>query len=137
MLIEHWAPIEADFRRFYQLDLPAAIFGANPVSARQFGSLVQALPVDSALARALDPDHQEWRNTEELLAILAEVSHATYRLLWAVNTKPNTPRPEPLEIPRPGQQGRAYEPRSRRASSAEIAAFFGAGQVVYVSEEER
>src|SRR5882672_12917137 len=72
LIVTHFDTLEADFTRYYQTDLPAAIWGPNPISARRLGVLVRALPPDSALGRELTP-HSGWGAVEELLATAIEL----------------------------------------------------------------
>lgn len=128
MIIDHFAAIEADFQRFYALNLPDALWGRRRMSARRLASLVRMIPSDSATARA----SSGWSNLEELLALNAELSHATWRLLAIVHSKEGAKIPDPLQIPRPG---RADEPAGPSKSSAsEVTAFFGAEVIVVESE---
>lgn len=114
MLIEHWPAIEADFRRFYHLDLPDLVFGSHPATARRIEVLIGALPAESTLiAQDLDPGHRGWGNTEELLALLLETT-------VAVNSKPG----KRFEVPRP------YRPAApKMATAEEMRAFFGGAYV--------
>jgi hypothetical protein len=52
-LDEYWGPVEADFRRFYRLDLREACWGPEALGVRHLHSLVRNLPADSALAYAV------------------------------------------------------------------------------------
>lgn len=114
MLVEHWPAIEADFRRFYQLDLPDLVFGEHPATARRLEVLIGGLPADSSLiAQDLDPEHRGWGNAEELLALLLET-------FVAVNSKPGGR----FEVPRPY---RAAKPKM--ATAEEMRSFFGGSYV--------
>lgn len=121
MILEHFTELEADFLRFYGVDLPEALWGPAPVSARRFRVLLEALPRESALVRGFDPHNGAWGNTEELLAVLAEQVDAGNRLFFAAHAKKGTRPPKPLEIRRPGQ----VQQRRRQSSPAEVARFFG------------
>lgn len=67
--------------------------------------LIEGLPNDSALHRAIDPDGvgAGWTREAHLLAVLAEVSDVTNAILIKVNSKDTGRKMEPLRIPRPGQ----------------------------------
>jgi len=52
ILSHHWGPLEADFVRYYQLDLRHACFGRRQIGARRLGVLIGGLPVDSAFMRS-------------------------------------------------------------------------------------
>ena len=49
MLIWAWAELEADFQRYYQLNLNAEVFNRR-LTDRRFLTLVAGLPADSAYA---------------------------------------------------------------------------------------
>lgn len=51
-VVNHWDSVEADFQRFYGIDL-RAYFGRE--SVRRIWVLVKALPADAALWRAAPP----------------------------------------------------------------------------------
>lgn len=110
--------LEADFTRYYQIDLPAAVWGPGPISARRFRSLVRGLPQDSALSRELNPEWSGWGNVEELLATTIEVVDLGNRILHAAYCK--EPHPDPIEIRRPGRTPE----RPKMATSEEMVSFF-------------
>lgn len=132
MIIEHFPELEADFRRYYLIDLPVALWGPEPITARKFRSYLLALPLESALLTQARPERIGWGNAEELLATLVELSHATWRVLVTVYSEKGASVPEPLRVPRPGQLN---EPAAVTASPAEVKRFFGGG-VRYVPRAE-
>lgn len=46
---------------------------------------------------------QRWGDSEELLALIAELLHTLIRVTVKANSKPGTRVPEPLHIRRPGE----------------------------------
>lgn len=50
-MVLYFDQVEADLLRYYQVDLPAALWGDRPVSARRLAALVRSLPPDSATVR--------------------------------------------------------------------------------------
>ena len=52
LLVWAWGALEADFLRYYQLDLNTEAF-TNKISLRKFAVLVAGLPGDSAYVRFL------------------------------------------------------------------------------------
>jgi hypothetical protein len=134
-LLDHFEAIEADFRRFYHLRLSSELWGPNPMTAREVSVLIRTLPAEAALiSRDLVPEHRNWGNTEELLALLIEQEHATWRLLLQVHSKEGAEIPEPLRIPRPWTPSTEPEPR-RQATTAQVASFFGAAVIVVPKED--
>lgn len=114
----HFDTLEADFTRYYQTDLPAAIWGPDPMSARRLGVLVRALPPESAVGRELTP-HSEWGNVEELLATTIELVDLNNRILHTAHCE--APHPDPVKVPRPWDS----EPgRPKMATSEEMVGFF-------------
>lgn len=84
------------------MNLPDALWGDQPTGARRLGALVRGLPADSATFRAVAPA-ASWTISDELLATLIELTDARWGWFFDVHAKPNTRRPSPLRIPRPGQ----------------------------------
>lgn len=114
----HFDTLEADFTRYYQTDLPAAIWGPNPISARRLGVLLRGLPPDSALGRELTP-HSGWGNVEELLAATIERIDYGNRILHGAYCE--QPHPDPVKVPRPWDSEPA---RPKMATSEEMVSFF-------------
>lgn len=80
--------------------------------------------MDSALIRALVPARRDdWGNTEELLATVAEVGYETFRVVYAANSKEGTTIPGPLRIPRPGKPVDTPV-EQRKATPEEMRRFF-------------
>jgi hypothetical protein len=76
VLTERWDAIEADFARYYHLDLTDACFGPGQVGARKVLNLVRHLPSEGALGRVENPDWWWWRPEHEYLAVGAELAVA-------------------------------------------------------------
>lgn len=115
----HFELLEADLSRYYQTDLPTAVWGPEPISVRRFRSLVRGLPPDGALGRALSPHPPGWGNVEELLATTVELVDLGNRILHAAYCEP--PHPGPIKLTRPTDT----EPeRPAMATSEEMLAFF-------------
>jgi hypothetical protein len=82
-------------------------------------------PRESAFARALDPAGADWGTTEELLALLIEVTDHSNRLTHAGWGQQ---QPAPLRIPRP------TDPPKAKAEPGATERYFlgGGGRGVYV-----
>jgi hypothetical protein len=128
-LREHWGPLEADFHRYYELDLSEALWGPHRLSTRYLAVRVGALPEDSAFARAVSPT-PGWRTVDELLAQVIEATTETNRLLHHAHFE--KPHPRGFRFPRPGRE--TAVPKPRMSTAAEIRAFAG-GSVRYRSKE--
>lgn len=85
------------------MDLAEALWGENPISIRRLASLINGLPLDSALVRSYDPKRlgRGWGTQEELLAIIAELLDVNNRYFLSAHVKPGTQLPKPIYIPRP------------------------------------
>jgi len=107
LLNEQFDTIEADFQRFYGLDLGEACWGDNHVGVRRLMALIRGLPPESTLSRVTG---DWWTEGHELTASLVELTHAVAQASqlsaqtgWAqVAGKKQFPKPDPLKIPRPG-----------------------------------
>lgn len=125
MILEHFDELEADFLRFYAADLPAAIWGPAPMSARKIAVLVKGLPPDSAIARALNPS-LGWGTTEELLAVLTEQVDLSNRLFLKAHSREGSGDPKPfITIRRPWQDDTDSKPKM--SDPADVARFLGRG----------
>ncbi|MEO6629217.1 MAG: hypothetical protein ABIP03_11695 [Aquihabitans sp.] len=71
-----WDAIEADFLRYYRLDLGAACWGDNHIGLKRIWTLIHALPPESALARSMG---WSWTDALELAAMAVEVKVNGYR----------------------------------------------------------
>lgn len=100
-----WNAAEADFQRYYGIDLAHYIW-VERASARRINALFQALGPDSASFRAQHPDDWAWGNEHELLAVNAELTDALYRAFFRANSKTGASQPRPIKITRPTQPKR-------------------------------
>lgn len=137
----HYPLLEADLARYYQTDLPAALWGAQPISARRLGVLVRALPPESATIQAVAPA-ASWGTSDELLATLIELTDARWHWFFDVHAKPHVRRPAPVRIPRPGQShtetpdDRAVQHGKTTRSPAEVATYLRRFRPVENDKEE-
>lgn len=129
LVVEHFDAVEADFARFYGLDLSAILWGPEPVTYRRLAVLVRGIPWESALGFSTGNYRPGWGPTEELLAVLAELVDAGNRLFFRVHAKRGASQPKPIEITRPPDPNEV--PKQRRpATSEDLRAIFG-GAVRY------
>lgn len=99
-VFRYFDALEADFQRYYGLDLRDAIWGENAMGARRFMALVQWLPKDAAFFRAQNPSW-EWDQDTELLAELIEVMDVGNRMYYEANTDKTAKQMKPVKIQRP------------------------------------
>lgn len=93
------------------------------LSARRLRVLIQHLPREAALVRALHGDHAEWGLTEHLLATTVDQLAISNWLFVSVNAAEDADQPErPQPVPRPGVE--AEVATARASSPAQINAFF-------------
>lgn len=90
--------MRADLRRFYTLDLDAAL-AERSVRPTALLDLIEHLPQDAAVWRAIDPD-TAWDLPAMLLALLVDEVRVLRWEFERANFKGRPPQPEP--IPRPG-----------------------------------
>jgi hypothetical protein len=113
--------VEADLLRYYGVDL--LDYHRGRLSRRRLRVLIQHLPKDAALVRAIHGEEAEWGLTEHLLAAAVDQLAAGNWMFAAVNTAEDADPPQrPDPIPRPGVDA---PPEEAAATSDEIAAFFG------------
>lgn len=102
LLSDYWDEIDADFARYYGLDLADACFGPNHVGLRRLRGLIGGLPHTSALARAMG---WAWSDEAEMTAVLVELVHdqaaSTRAVVQALGAKKWSGPKEPLRWPRP------------------------------------
>lgn len=55
-MVRYFDQVEADFLRYYRIDLPAALWGEQPVTLRKVSALVWSLPPESATCRRFTVD---------------------------------------------------------------------------------
>lgn len=101
-------------------------FHRGELSPRRLRVLIQHLPRESALVRALHGEEAEWGLTEQLLAATVDELAAGNWLFTSAHTAENADPPEPpRRLPRPGVEDE--DPEVGSASPEQIAAFFGGG----------
>lgn len=124
-VVEHFSAIEADFQRFYGLDLAALLWGPEPVTYRRLAALVRWIPPESSLGLSTGSHRPGWGATEELLKLVAELVDHGNRLFYSAHKRRGAPTPKAIEILRPPDPLEA--PKKRRpATSEELKALFGA-----------
>jgi hypothetical protein len=87
----------SDFYHYYNRDLDEWIDDGLSVSLLK--DLVEGLPPDSALSRAMNPDSWYWQNIEELLALICEEVNKLHIDFIRANVE--NANPQPMQIPRP------------------------------------
>lgn len=91
--------MEADFTRYYHTDLRAACWGPEPWSVRRLIVHVKALPMESALVRAIRGEAGLWSPEAEVMAsVFDAVQVLSHYTLLANGAKPD----KPVQYPRPG-----------------------------------
>ncbi|GLF97546.1 hypothetical protein [Streptomyces yaizuensis] len=97
------------------------------LSSRRLSVLIEHLPRDSAVNRALHGETAEWSVTDHLLAAVVDHLAAANWLFTSVHS--DDPPDPPTPVPRPGDSA----PEESRAepdpppASADLARFFGRG----------
>jgi hypothetical protein len=113
--------VEADLLRYYGVDL--LDYHRGTLSARRLRVLVEHLPRDAALVRALHGERADWGLAEHLLAATVDQLATGNWLFVAANRDEHADVPErPKPVPRPG-----IEDEDPGATPEQIAAFFGGG----------
>ena len=110
-LRENWTALEADFQRFYGLNL------AEVGSTRRLVNLLEHLPPESSVVSA-----HHWSYRDEIAAISAEIAHASYVAFLHVHTD-KTKRhqiPKPIRLPRPGRDTIGTRRGPRTAEEARL-----------------
>jgi len=123
--------VEADLLRFYGVDL--LDYHRGRLSARRLRVLIQHLPREAALVRAVRGEAAEWGLAEHLLATAVDQLAAGNWLFTAAHTAEDRDPPQrPEPVPRPGLDGAGADTTGAdstradpAATPAEIAAFFG------------
>lgn len=98
MCRDHFEALEADFQRYYQIDLASALYGDRPLGARRFLALIKWLPAEAAVWRATSTS---WTVDNELAALNIEMLDSLRRMYIQAHTKKGTQPPKPVEVPRP------------------------------------
>jgi hypothetical protein len=126
---EHFEAVEADFQRYYGLDLREVLWGEARSGVRRILSLVNGLPMEGATFRATVTKGRSWSTTDELLATLIELTDFTNRILFSVNKKESTRVWDPIHISRP------TDVPPLPAKSEELLRMFG-GSVQYAGDDD-
>lgn len=82
----NWGALEADFTRYYQTDLRAAVYAADPGRRWTFRRLrthIEHLPPDSAYRRRLAGDTADWDLPTQLSALTVNLLGGVVSLLMA------------------------------------------------------
>lgn len=102
ILERHWDVLEGDWSIHHHRDLVADCFGPAQIGVRRLKNYIEALPEQSATARAM----KWWSNADELGAtqveVLGDIARST-RQLVALQTKDGkyNPKEQALTWPRP------------------------------------
>lgn len=108
--------------RYYGVDLLDHLRGR--LSSRRLRVLIQHLPRDAALVRALHGETADWGLTEHLLATTVDELAVGNWLFASAHTPEHADPPErPRPIPRPGADEQATD--AGPATPEQIARFFG------------
>lgn len=121
MCRDHFEALEADFQRYYQIDLANALYGPQPLGARRFVALIKWLPPEAAIWRATSTT---WTTDNELAALTIEMLDSLRRLYIQAHSKKGGTPPKPIEIPRPWKR-KEKAPAKRGTSLAEMMKQYG------------
>jgi hypothetical protein len=95
--------VEADFQRFYQINLTDEF---ERIELRRLMALVNGLPRDAATWREEREEAERWTQTDELLAVMIEVtdmwSHLIFKAAGGKLRKPH----KPIQVRRPWERER-------------------------------
>jgi hypothetical protein len=121
---QHAEAIEADLLRYYGVDLHD--YHRGRLSARRLRVLIQHLPRDAALVRAVHGGDAEWGLAEHLLAAAVDqVALGNWLFATAHTPEQASPPDRPAPVPRPGIAGTGTDATAEAASPEQLAAFFG------------
>jgi hypothetical protein len=122
---QHAEAIEADLLRYYGVDLHD--YHRGRLSARRLRVLIQHLPRDAALVRAVHGEDAEWGLTEHLLAAAVDQLATGNWLFATVHTPEQASVPDrPAPVPRPGVAATGPDAGTAETATPEqLAAFFG------------
>ncbi len=118
--MRHYGALEADFLRFYRLDLSEALYGKSAVSGRTLINLWKSLPEDCALAREFDPRgvyQTRWTTTDHMLAFLSEQIDVLSSMFYSANSAKNAKKWKQVSHPRP-ELPFEYQSKPKRRRSA-------------------
>jgi len=94
LLRGHGEAIEADLQHHYGVDLRD--IGTPALTWRRLRVLIQHLPADSSLSKAMNGEAAEWGTAEYLLA---NVCDGVAALVWQGGNPKKNPKPKPLQRP--------------------------------------
>jgi len=100
----HYAALEADFERYYKIDITEALYGDNRISVRKIINLWESLPHDCAIAREVDPGgavHTRWTTTDHLLTLLSEQIDSLSSMFYSANSGKNSKKWKNIKHNRP------------------------------------
>jgi len=117
---DNFDELEADFQREYGIDLREALYGEDRVGGRRLTALINGLSPDSATMRKVNSGGRQWGGTEEMLAVLCELTDLSNRMYFAAHFEGEVW--EALEIPRPYVEKAAESPLS---DPEDLQRFFG------------
>lgn len=125
-LRSHWSAVEADFQRFYSVNLAEACWGSRS-DARLIVGYLFNLPAEAATWRALG---HGWTVGDHLSATTVDALHELIRLTVAVNSsdpQKTLKKLDPVRIPRPGDKPGQKRGAKVVSSTADVLALFGGG----------
>jgi len=117
---EYYSSLEADFLRYYNIDLSEALYGDNPISGRRILNLWKSLPEDSAISRKVDPRgafQTRWTTTDHMLAFLSEQIDILSSMFYDVNAGKSKKKWKSVRHERP-ELPFEYQPKPKTKRSA-------------------
>lgn len=91
--------LEADFTRFYSLDLRMLCWGPSPWGVRRLWTHIAGLPRDSAYSRRLRGEQAYWDEQVELTAQLVDAVNTNSYILRRAHFEGTPEKPEPIQRP--------------------------------------
>jgi len=125
-IVEYFDELEADFQREYGLDFRDSLYGEHKIGVRRLSTLIENLTLESATMRKAITGGRSWTSTDELLALLCELTDQSNRMYHTVHFQEKTW--DPLQIPRPYEQVAKEEKKQRDRTPTpkdELVSFFG------------
>lgn len=102
MILQYGDELEADFFKFYHLDI-ALFTWTEGYSCDRAINLMKNLPIDSAFIQAINNlDNSGWSVTDHLLATVLDLQMLQIWQFSAANSKKKPPKPKPFT--RPGKK---------------------------------
>lgn len=128
---EHFGAVEADFQSYYRLDLRETLWGPQSIGVRRLWSLVNGLPPDGVVARAIFYGGRAWSSADELLSTIVEFLDLHNRMYYTQHTKPGTAVWDPVKIERPTRTMDTPEEKPKQATVAEMRQVFGDENIIF------